>query len=39
MPWAPLYHGKASYLVKPYVEGFVVPPFVIPNLRYVTINR
>ncbi|HEY5625916.1 MAG TPA: peptide ABC transporter substrate-binding protein [Dehalococcoidia bacterium] len=39
MPWAPLYHGKASYLVKPYVEGFIVPPFVIPNLRYVTINR
>jgi ABC-type transport system substrate-binding protein len=39
MPWAPLYHGKASYLVKPYVEGFVIPPFVIPNLRYVTINR
>jgi ABC-type oligopeptide transport system substrate-binding subunit len=39
MPWAPLYHGKASYLVKPYVEGFEVPPFVIPNLRYVTINR
>lgn len=39
MPWAPLYHGKASYLVKPYVHGYVVPPFVIPNLRYVTINR
>ncbi len=39
MPWAPLYHGKASYLVKPYVDGFVIPPFVIPNLRYVTINR
>ncbi|MCH7952826.1 MAG: peptide ABC transporter substrate-binding protein [Chloroflexi bacterium] len=39
MPWAPLYHGKANYLVKPYVEGFVIPPFVIPNLRYVTINR
>ncbi len=39
MPWAPLYHGKATYLVKPYVEGFEIPPFVIPNLRYVTINR
>ena len=39
MPWAPLYHGKASYLVKPYVEGFVIPPFVIPNLRYVSISR
>jgi len=39
MPWAPLYHGQASYLVKPYVEGYEVPPFVIPNLRYVSINR
>jgi ABC-type transport system substrate-binding protein len=39
MPWAPLYHGKASYLVKPYVVGFVIPPFVIPNLRYVSISR
>jgi oligopeptide transport system substrate-binding protein len=38
-PWIPLYHGEASYLVKPYVEGFEVPPFVIPNLRYVSINR
>jgi oligopeptide transport system substrate-binding protein len=39
MPWIPLYHGRSSYLVKPYVEGFEVPPFVIPNLRYVSINR
>ncbi|HUF54575.1 MAG TPA: peptide ABC transporter substrate-binding protein [Dehalococcoidia bacterium] len=39
MPWIPLYHAKSSYLVKPWVEGFEVPPFVIPNLRYVTINR
>lgn len=38
-PWIPLYHGKSSVLVKPYVKGYVVPPFVIPNLRYVTISR
>lgn len=37
--WLSLYHGKASYLVKPYVEGYVVPPFVIPNLRYVTLTE
>ena len=35
--WAPLYHGKAGVLIKPYVQGYVVPPFVISNLRYVTI--
>lgn len=39
MPWIPLYHGRSSYLVKPYVEGYEAPPFVIPNLRYVSINR
>jgi ABC-type transport system substrate-binding protein len=38
-PWAPLYHGKAGVLVKPYVEGYFTPPFVIENLRYVAINR
>jgi oligopeptide transport system substrate-binding protein len=38
-PWIPLYHGKSSVLVKPYVKGYAVPPFVVPNLRYVTISR
>lgn len=38
-PWIPLYHGKASYLVKPYVQGYDVPEFVIPNLRYVSITQ
>jgi len=37
--WVPLYHGTNSYLVKPYVEGYDVPAFVLPNLRYVTINK
>jgi len=38
-PWVPLYHGKSSFLTKPYVQGFFAPPFVIPNLRYVTVSR
>ncbi len=38
-PWVPLYHGTNSYLVKPYVEGYDVPAFVLPNLRYVTIKE
>ena len=38
-PWIPLYHGKSSILVKPYVEGYEATPFVIPNLRYVSINQ
>lgn len=38
-PWIPLYHGRNHYLVKPDVNGFEIPPFVIPNLRYVSISR
>jgi ABC-type transport system substrate-binding protein len=35
-PWIPLYHPNASYLVKPNIQGFEYPPFVIPFLRFVT---
>jgi ABC-type transport system substrate-binding protein len=38
-PWISLYHGTNSYLVKPYVTGYGVPAFVLPNLRYVTVDR
>src|SRR3990172_2289448 len=37
--WIPLYHGKNNALIKPYVKGYFVPPFVIPNLRYVSLTR
>ena len=37
--WVPLTHSKAGALIKPYVEGYTIPPFVIPNLRYVSIKR
>ena len=38
-PWIPLFFSRSSYLVKPYVSGYEVPPFVIPSLRYVTVNK
>ena len=38
-PWIPLYHGKSNALVKPYVQDYFIAPFVIPNLRYVSLNR
>ncbi|KKL66136.1 hypothetical protein LCGC14_2148010 [marine sediment metagenome] len=38
-PWIPLYHGKSNALIKPYVEDYFIAPFVIPNLRYVSIAR
>ncbi len=37
--WVSLYHGKNTYLVKEWVTGYAVPAFVIPNLRYVTVDR
>ena len=39
VPWIPLYHFKSNSLIKPYVEGYILPPFVIPNLRYISISR
>lgn len=38
-PWIPLYHSKANVLIKRYVKGYVIPPFVIENLRYVSIEK
>ena len=38
-PWIPLFHDKFSVLIKPYVEGYTLPPFVIPRLRYVQIEE
>ena len=39
VPWVPLFHGKGNALTKPYVQDYFIPPFVIPNLRYVSIAR
>jgi oligopeptide transport system substrate-binding protein len=38
-PWIPLFHGKNNALTKPYVQDYFIAPFVIPNLRYVSIAR
>jgi ABC-type transport system substrate-binding protein len=38
-PWIPLTHSKPGILIKPYVKGYETPPFVIENLRYVTIEE
>jgi len=38
-PWIPLFHDKFSVLIKPYVKGYLLPPFVIPRLRYVQIEE
>ena len=38
-PWIPLTHSKPGILIKPYVNGYQTPPFVIENLRFVTIEE
>lgn len=37
-PWIPLFHGKEYWLTKPYVEGEIFPPLVIPRLKFISIN-
>ncbi len=35
--WIPLYFGVENWLVKPYVQGFQIPPIIIPKFQYVSI--
>jgi oligopeptide transport system substrate-binding protein len=37
--WIPLYYGRDHVVVKPYVKGYLLPPMVIPKLRYVTLEQ
>jgi oligopeptide transport system substrate-binding protein len=39
VPWVPLYYGRDHVVVKPYVKNFMLPPVVMPYLRYVTIDQ
>jgi len=39
VPWVPLYYGRDHVVVKPYVKDFMLPPVVMPYLRYVTIDQ
>jgi oligopeptide transport system substrate-binding protein len=36
-PWIPLYFDVENWLVKPYVQGFSIPPIKIPKFQYVSI--
>jgi oligopeptide transport system substrate-binding protein len=38
-PWIPLFHGAASVLVKPYVQGWEPTGLVVPILKYVTVRN
>lgn len=34
-PWIPLFHNAEYWLTKPYVQGMIYPPAVVPRLKYV----
>jgi oligopeptide transport system substrate-binding protein len=36
--WVPLWHTNSYFLVKPYVQGYVLPPVVGPWLRSVSLT-
>ena len=38
-PIVPLTHDVDYWLTKPYVEGMIYPPVIIPKLKYVSINK
>jgi len=38
-PIVPLTHDADHWLTKPYVEGMIYPPSIIPKLKYVSINK
>jgi len=38
-PIVPLTHDADYWLTKPYVEGMIYPPVIIPKLKYVSISR
>jgi ABC-type oligopeptide transport system substrate-binding subunit len=37
--WVPLFFDRSYILVKPYVQGFTLPPTVVERFRDVVVNR
>ncbi|MFQ5595586.1 MAG: ABC transporter substrate-binding protein, partial [Anaerolineae bacterium] len=38
-PWIPLFHNAEYWLTKPYVQGMVYPPAVVPRLKYIWLEK
>ena len=38
VPWFPLFFGQFHALVKPYVKDYLIPPAVVPRLRFVSLD-
>jgi oligopeptide transport system substrate-binding protein len=38
VPWVPLFFDRYHVLIKPYVEDYLIPPTIVPRLRYITLG-
>ncbi len=39
MPWFPLFFDRFHVLIKPYVNNYLIPPLIVPRLRFVEIEE
>ena len=38
VPWFPLFFDRFHALVKPYVENYLIPPAIVPRLRFISFS-
>lgn len=38
VPWFPLFFGQNHALVKPYVKNYIIPPAIVPRLRFIELE-
>ena len=39
VPWFPLFFDRFHVLIKPYVNNYLIPPLIVPRLRFVEIEE
>ncbi|MEX1253859.1 MAG: peptide ABC transporter substrate-binding protein [Dehalococcoidia bacterium] len=37
--WFPLYFDRYHVLIKPYVQNYLIPPAIVPRLRFITLTQ
>ena len=38
VPWFPLFFDRFHALVKPYVKNYLIPPAIVPRLRFISLS-
>ena len=38
-PWLPLFFDRYHALVRPYVRNYLIPPAIVPRLRFITLEQ